>query len=264
MQQTVRRHGSAGPLVLCLHGGPGAPGEVAPVAQRLGMIFRVLEPYERRSGTTPLSLAVHTADLAQLVREDVAPTAAVIGFSSGAITALAFAATYADLTHAVVLVGAATLTPQARAEFKRRLDERLKPAAAARLAELQQMPESAELLEAKAALIRGAYFVDPVSQPEHAWVDAPGHRETWQDMLRFQQSGEHPRAFGAIRCPVIMIHGAEDPHPGAMIRDSLRAVIPQLEYVELPACGHYPWLERAAQEEFFRVLERWLTDCASA
>jgi hypothetical protein len=26
----------------------------------------------------------------------------------------------------------------------------------------------------------------------------------------------------------------------------------------LEACGHYPWLERTVQEEFFSVLGRWV------
>ena len=262
MDQTVRRHGSAGPLVLCLHGGPGAPGEVAPVAARLGMHYRVLEPFERRSGATPLSLTLHANDLAQLVLGEEAPHAAVVGFSSGAITALTFAASWSHLCRAVVLIGAATVDAESRAEFKRRLAGRLGPAASARLAELRQLPASDEVLEAQAKLLGEAYFVDPVSLPQPAWVDAQGHGQTWQDMLRLQEAGEHPRSFRSIRSPVLMIHGADDPHPGPMIRDSLRAVMPQLEYVELAACGHYPWLERAAREEFQHVLESWLAQHA--
>jgi hypothetical protein len=30
-----------------------------------------------------------------------------------------------------------------------------------------------------------------------------------------------------------MLHGADDPHPGAITRDDLRPFLPQLEYVEL-------------------------------
>ena len=55
-----------------------------------------------------------------------------------------------------------------------------------------------------------------------------------------------------------MLHGADDPHPGPAIRDSLRPHLPQLEYREWDRCGHYPWLERAAREEFLVVLREWL------
>lgn len=55
-----------------------------------------------------------------------------------------------------------------------------------------------------------------------------------------------------------MIHGAADPHPGTMIRDNLVSLMPQLQYHELSRCGHYPWLERHAREEFLAVLRSWL------
>jgi pimeloyl-ACP methyl ester carboxylesterase len=211
-----------------------------------------------------LNLEVHVHDVSRLVRETGSWKAAVVGFSSGAITALAFASRYPELTSTVVLVGAATLTSEARAEFKRRLSERLDSVTASRLAELGTQPDTDERLEVQAALVMQAYLVDPVSLPEHVWVDARGHQETWQDMLRLQESGEHPRRFRSIGCPLLMIHGTEDPHPGEMIRRSLHAVVPQLEYNELVACGHYPWLERAGREKFYAVLERWLKNHTTA
>lgn len=259
-----RRYGSSGLLVVCLHGGPGAPGELAPVAQRLSTAFRVLEPFERRSGTLTLNLQVHVDDLARLVRETGSQKAALLGFSSGAITALAFASMYPELASTVVLVGTATLTTEARAEFKRRLSERLDAVTARRLAELGARPDTDERLEAQAALVTQAYLVDPLVLPEHVWVDARGHHDTWRDMLRLQESGEHPESFRSISCSLLMIHGREDPHPGEIIRRSLHAVVPQLEYTELAGCGHYPWLERSAREEFYAVLERWLKNHATA
>jgi pimeloyl-ACP methyl ester carboxylesterase len=77
-------------------------------------------------------------------------------------------------------------------------------------------------------------------------------------MLRLQAAGVYPAAFSAIDLPVLMLHGAEDPHPGALIRASLEPFLPQLEYHEWNRCGHYPWLERAVRDEFFATLTDWL------
>jgi pimeloyl-ACP methyl ester carboxylesterase len=55
-----------------------------------------------------------------------------------------------------------------------------------------------------------------------------------------------------------MLHGAVDPHPGALVRAGLEPYLPQLEYHEWARCGHYPWLEKAVREEFFAVLRQWL------
>lgn len=84
-----RLHGAAGPWVALLHGGPGAPGHMAPVARHLSDRFRVLEPFERRAGGAPLTVAGHVADVAELLERHAATEpAAVVGFSSGAIVAL--------------------------------------------------------------------------------------------------------------------------------------------------------------------------------
>ncbi len=89
-------------------------------------------------------------------------------------------------------------------------------------------------------------------------VDARGHTETWDDMIRLQDDGVYPAAFAVIKSPVLMLHGAEDPHPGQMIRASLEPHLPGLEYREWERCGHYPWLEKAVREEFFAVVRDWL------
>jgi pimeloyl-ACP methyl ester carboxylesterase len=78
-------------------------------------------------------------------------------------------------------------------------------------------------------------------------------------MLRLQQEGVYPEAFAVINAPVIMLHGAADPHPGRMIWASLEPYLPQLEYCEWERCGHYPWLEKAVRDEFFAVLREWLS-----
>ncbi|MDQ1498690.1 MAG: hypothetical protein QOI86_2030, partial [Actinomycetota bacterium] len=65
-------------------------------------------------------------------------------------------------------------------------------------------------------------------------------------------------AFSAIRVPVLMLHGADDPHPGPITRDVLRPFLPQLEYIELEQCGHIPWVERHARHQFLQILEAWL------
>ena len=94
-------------------------------------------------------------------------------------------------------------------------------------------------------------------EPEEP-MDVRGHRETWDDMVRLQEEGVYPAAFSAIRSPVLMVHGAYDPHPGEMIRASLAEHVPQLEYREWERCGHEPWEEEFVREDFFAVLRGWL------
>ena len=55
-----------------------------------------------------------------------------------------------------------------------------------------------------------------------------------------------------------MLYGADDPHPGRMIFENLQPYLPRLEYKEFPHCGHYPWLEKAARDEFYLILRKQL------
>lgn len=56
---------------------------------------------------------------------------------------------------------------------------------------------------------------------------------------------------------ITMIHGNLDPHPGPMIFESLAPFIDDLQYLELQPCGHTPWLEEEARDDFFELL----TEC---
>jgi len=77
-------------------------------------------------------------------------------------------------------------------------------------------------------------------------------------MVRLQKLGVYPQTFSKIKVPVLMLHGAFDPHPGEMIRDSLLPHLPQLEFRQWERCGHYPWLERLVHEEYLIILREWL------
>jgi pimeloyl-ACP methyl ester carboxylesterase len=159
----------------------------------------------------------------------------------------------------LALIGCGTFDPASRARMKALIAGRSDDAIRRRFAEIEAVADPDERLRLRAAALQPIYAFDPVtSDLEIAACDARGHDETGADAMRLQAEGVHPRAFAAIRCPVLMLHGAFDPHPGAMIRASLLPHLPQLEYCEWDRCGHDPWNERAVREEFFARLRSWL------
>jgi pimeloyl-ACP methyl ester carboxylesterase len=254
--------GRSKPTVVLLHGGPGAPGTMAPVTRGLADAFTVLEPWQRRSDGSPLTVARHVEDLRSLVNGECgsAGPPAIVGHSWGAMLALAFGAAHPDLCGPLVLVGSGTFDEDARAELQRRLAARMNASFRERLAALEnQIADPDARLAAMGELLLPVYGHDllPLDQ-ELGPCDARGHHETWDDMLRLQREGLYPGAFSAIRSPVLMVHGAQDPHPGGLVRSGLQRVLPQLEYHEWSDCGHTPWLERAAREPFFEKLRMWL------
>lgn len=266
MNLRVRSYGSSGPAVAVLHGGPGAPGYVAPVARGLADAFRVIEPFQRRSGDGPLTVARHVEDL----REVLASTfpgerPALVGSSWGAMLALAFAAEHPAAAGPLVLVGSGTFDPESRRLYREATESRMTEDLRRRLAAMEaEVADPDERMRRRGDLLLPLSCVDPVTRDlECPEVDSRGLEETWNDMLRLQDEGVYPAAFARIESPVLMLHGTFDPHPGRAIRDGLAPHLRRLEYREWDRCGHFPWIERAVREEFFRVLREWLAAATS-
>ena len=261
----VREYGIRGPLVIVLHGGPAAVGDVAPVAARLGESFRALEPWQRGSGKAPLTVARHIEDLDNLVSaqgHDSRP--ALVGHSWGAMLALCYAAAHPNKVGPIVLVGCGTFDAVARQRMKailsarttRRLQERLD-----RIAASVTDPADRHIQRYKLTRNLSVYEQAQPWPEKDEWepFDQQAHKETWDDILRLQSDGTYPQAFKVIKSPVLMLHGSYDPHPGQLIYDTLQPFITQLQYQELDRCGHSPWLERYARDRFFSTLEEWLS-----
>jgi pimeloyl-ACP methyl ester carboxylesterase len=253
----VRSYGSSGPRVIVVHGGPGACGSMAPVARALADSFRVLEPFQSGLATT---VAGHVADLHEVVEscsDSVAP--ALVGHSWGAMFSLAYAAAHPDKVGPIVLVCSGTFDLPSRDQLIANLAKQMDRLMRRRYDHAAGLPDPHARFRAMGKLALERYSYDPVTTDQEIDESEPGsNHETWEDMVRLQGEGVYPAAFAAIKSPVLMLHGANDPHPGEMIRASLAPHIPQLEYREWQRCGHYPWLEKSARDEFFSVLRTWL------
>ena len=260
----VRTYGDSAHDVVVLHGGPGARGSAASLAAALAPDHKVYEPWQRRGGARhPLTVESHVADLAA-----VAPERAVyVGWSWGAMLGLSFASVHPERVASLVLVGCGCYDEASREEHARRLHSNLDDEWG-HLEDLYDRLEHAEdtewrddLLGQIGKLVETATAIDPIgSTAADTHPDADGHEETWADAMRLQHEGIEPARFEAICCPVLMLHGDEDPHPGTAIRDILQLHIPHLAYIGFRQCAHVPWLERQACDRFDDILMEWIAD----
>jgi pimeloyl-ACP methyl ester carboxylesterase len=248
-------------VVALLHGGPGAPGSMANLARDLADSCTVLEPLQRRSGAVPLTVSRHVEDLAEVLPEG----AALVGWSWGAMLALSFTAAHPGRVRSLALVGCGTYDEASRDAYERVLAGRLGEAGLLRVEELRRRMAGASgtqgdrLLAALGRLMEEAQAVELLpGTGDPVRVDRQGHEETWADALRLQAEGIEPAAFASIRCPVLMLHGDDDPHPGPATFGLLRRFIPQVQYRCFLRCGHRPWAERHAREPFLAALREWL------
>lgn len=257
----LRTHGPPPYTVAVVHGGPGATGSMAPVAERLSARRGVLEPLQ-----TARSVDGQVAELAGVLETRGTPPLTLVGASWGAWLSFMVAARHPLLVKKVVLVGSgpfeesyageiaatrlARLAPDARAEV-RDLLRQLADAGAA--ADPQHLARLAGLLDA-------ADEYDPV--PSEGSDPLPFQPEiytaVWPEAAALRASGALLALGRAIRCPVVAIHGAYDPHPAGGVRLPLSRVLPDFRFVLLERCGHEPWRERHARDRFYDLLEHEL------
>jgi len=185
----------------------------------------------------------------------------LVGASWGAMLALAAAARHPDRVAGVMLVGCGTFDVRARARLQANLAERTTEEIRRAMREVERThPDPAERAKELQRVSDPLYTfkrhedaVEPASE-----FDLRGHLESWSDMVRLQEARVYPAAFRSIRCPVLMVHGSYDPHPGPMIREGLIEHVPHLVYHELDRCGHSPWIEEHARDAFLDTACRWL------
>ena len=231
---------------------------MAPVARSLADLFHVLEPFQSGSAST---VAAHVDDLHEVVTSYSSSTTALVGHSWGAMLALAYAAAHPDKAGPIVLVCSGTFDLAARERLIENLEQRTDSNLRQRFKQALTLKNPNERFHALGQLTLEQYSYDLATTDQEIDESEPGtSSETWDDMVRLQNEGVYPSVFAAIKSPVLMLHGAVDPHPGEMIRASLAPYIPQLEYREWERCGHYPWLEKSTHNEFFLVLRNWLSN----
>ncbi len=268
----VRRHGEPPYRTAVIHGGPGAPGSAAPLARALaggvtaggrGAGRGVLEPIQGAD-----SVEGQVEELAGALRAEAAGPAAVIGHSWGAMLGLLLAARRPEAVAKLILVGSgplearwaesilptrlARLTPAEREEIEAILaaasagEDEVEPGTWARLGALFARTDGFDPLGPEDAA------GSPAPDPPQPWM----YRKVWAEAETLRREGGFTAAARAVRCPVVAVHGAYDPHPAEGVREPLaRALGDRFRFVLLERCGHTPWEERQARARFFAVLE---------
>lgn len=262
---TLRLHGPAPYTVAVLHGGPGAPGYMAPVARRLSVRRGVLEPLQ-----TAETLDGQVEELHRVLVAHAELPVVLIGSSWGAMLGYIYATRHPECVRRLVMVGSAVFTAESSALIEPERRRRLTPHDLARLAELRTAlsdaatPDKDALFAEAAAIYTRADVLDPVTLDlETIACRYAQNGSVWSGAKALRQSGELLEMGRAIACPVLAIHGDYDPHPPEGIREPLERVIRDFRFVMLERCGHFPWIERAAAGEFFALLEREIEAAAS-
>lgn len=98
--KNLRKYGTKPFNVAVIHGGPGAPGEMAPVARELSSVRGVLEPLQ-----TAATLEGQVQELKAVLENNGDLPVTLIGFSWGAMLSFIVSAQYPLFVKKLILIG---------------------------------------------------------------------------------------------------------------------------------------------------------------
>jgi pimeloyl-ACP methyl ester carboxylesterase len=239
---------------------------MAPVARALALRWGVTEPLQ-----TAATLQGQVEELKDAIETHADPPVMLVGFSWGAWLGYLLAAQHPTLALKLVLVGSGPYTAAYAAQITQTRMSRLDEAERAEMRSILALLAVPEVGDTRAAFARLGELahktdtVDPLDVPQTPGANDGLPRLDPADAARVLAEAQAMRASGAllaagrrVRCPVVAIHGAADPHPVEGVRGPLSGVVAHFTCHVLARCGHKPWVERQARDEFYRILEQAL------
>lgn len=224
---TVRTYGEAPFRALVLHGGPGAPGCAAGLCR--GLHARGISVLEHlQAGHSAAELM---AEILCILDRFGMESITVIGHSYGAWLALLFAQAHPNRVKNTVLIGCGPL------------DEKFLPL----LLKTRRIRHEQGLSDTD------NFCPLPNSSCDMLYFDKQQHISLMDEISALRKSGELLHIALSVPGRVTAIHGMYDPHPIQAL-ESLQNDLSGFTLRTLEQCGHDPWKEHYAREEFFEVM----------
>jgi len=256
--KNLRKYGNKPFSVAVIHGGPGAPGEVAPVARELSSVKGILEPLQ-----TADTLEGQVLELKTVLEKDGTLPVILVGHSWGAMLSFILAARYPSLVKKLILIGSGPYEAKYAVNILgtrlSRLNEedRLEVLSLIEVLDNPAVEDKSAPMARFGALCARADAYAPLPHEDEALDNQYDiNRNVWQEAEKLRGSGKLLEMGKKILCPVLAIHGDYDPHPAEGVREPLSRILKDFRFILLEKCGHTPWLERQARDRFFEILKK--------
>lgn len=260
MLKNIRKYGKSPFGIAVIHGGPGAPGCMAPVARELFQKWGVLEPLQ-----TATSLEGQVQELKDVLEKHGDLPVTLIGSSWGAMLSFIFSARYPACTKKVILIGSGAFEEKYSTAILETRFSRLSEAERGQayfLMKAMDDPAAQDkntLLAKLGHLFTKADAYNPLTlETEALECQYDIHISVWQEARDLRKSGKLIKLGKQINCPVVAIHGDYDPHPPEGVEKPLSLVLKEFRFILLKNCGHLPWIEKEAKDTFYRILKEEL------
>jgi pimeloyl-ACP methyl ester carboxylesterase len=252
----LRIYGTAPFNIALVHGGPGAPGEMAPVARELASEMGVLEPLQ-----TADSIDGQVEELKNILQTLGSPPLILVGFSWGAWLSFILAAQYPSLVKKIILVSSPPFTEKYAAQIMETRLNHLNPDEKQEAISLLSAIYSGSARDNSFArfgdlMDKADYFAPLPHNDEILACSSVIYQQVWAEAGKMRSGDELLQLGEKIQCPVVAIHGDYDPHPAAGVKEPLARVLKDFRFILLANCGHHPWFEREAKDSFYTELRR--------
>ena len=256
----LRKYGHEPFSVAVLHGGPGALGEMAPVARELSNTMGILEPLQ-----TAITVELQVRELKAVLEKHAALPLILIGFSWGAILSFIFVARYPSFIKKLILVGSAPYDEKYAANITKTRLSRLTKQEIEQALSLMQILNHSSVADKNTTmaqlgkLLSRADSYNPLPHDDEILeCRYDVFQGVWKQAEQLRSSGNLLELGKRIKCPVIAIHGDYDPHPAGGVAEPLSRILNDFRFILLEKCGHRPWLEASARDRFYNILKQEL------
>ena len=258
--KNLRIYGKVPFNVVVIHGGPGAPGSMAPLARELASDYGILEPLQ-----TATSVEGQVQELRTVLIQNGDIPVTLIGSSWGAMLGFIFSAHYSEFVKKLILIGSGVYEEQYATNIQETRLSRLNEEEKREVHSLTKNLNDPKISDKNILLARlGELFTktdayNPLTlDTEVMEVQYHLHKSVWNDVSELRSSGKLVELGKQIQCPVVAIHGDYDPHPHEGIQKPLSTVLKSFRFTLLKNCGHLPWIEREARDKFYGILKEEL------
>lgn len=249
----VRLYGKTPYKIVLVHGGPGAIGSLKGFARELNALSQigVVEALQSK-----YSIAELIDELYSQISDNCNEKVSLIGHSWGAWLVALFAEKYPELVERIILVGSGPLEDKYVAEIGTRRFENLSEEDGEifqRLINNQATDEDMAKIP-KVFEKSDNYCLENRDMHKADKTDSQMHNTIWEEAAGLRTSGELLAAFKRIKNKIVLIQGETDPHPARGITIPLQENGVECETYILEKCGHSPFMEKYAKEDFYKIL----------
>lgn len=242
-----REYGNKPYKIIVVHGGPGAIGSCAGICRGLSDEFGVIEILQSKNSIQEL-----VNEMLDVIESYELKQVVLVGHSWGAWLSFIFTSLHPEYIRKLILVGSGLFDATYYPQFVAASNVKIMPA------EQKKDLQFANLYSTSMEYNPYSYCLIPNMPDDTIVFNEEQCKSLMSEIMPIRDNGKLINYSENILCPVIAIHGKNDPHIVEGIKIPLENRLSNFKMLVLDKCGHEPWKEYYAKEKFFEILKKEL------